>query len=283
MPVEVLGFSGAPEAGDRVAVVESEARAREVTEYRERQKRDKIAARGGVARGSLADMMSQLKTAGRKEFPLLIKGDVQGSVEAIVGELAKIDHSEVRVNVIHTGVGGITENDVNLAAASNAMVVGFNVRPSAEARQLAERQGIEIRQYRVIYELTREIEQALVGLLTPVETEAVIGEVEVRALFKASRVGTIAGCMVTSGVVRRGSNIRLFRDGTRIYETTVAALKRFKDDAREVSEGFECGILLQGFNDLREGDIFEVYETREIERTSLDEPAPAGAAPAVAE
>jgi translation initiation factor IF-2 len=163
------------------------------------------------------------------------------------------------------------------------MVVGFNVRPSSEARQLAERQGIEIRQYRVIYELTREIEQALVGLLTPVEHEAVIGEVEVRALFKASRVGTIAGCMVTSGVVRRGSNVRLFRDGTRIYETTVAALKRFKDDAREVSEGFECGILLQGFNDLREGDIFEVYETREIERTSLDEPAPASGAAAAAD
>ncbi len=220
-----------------------------------------------------------MQAGGVQDLNLVIKGDVQGSVEAIVGELAKIDHSEVRVNVIHTGVGGINENDINLAAASNAMVVGFNVRPSSEARQLAERQGIEIRQYRVIYELTREIEQALVGMLSPVEHEAVIGEVEVRALFKASRVGTIAGCMVTSGVVRRGSNIRLFRDGTRIYETTVAALKRFKDDAREVAEGFECGILLEGFNDLREGDIFEVYETREVERTSLDEATPAAAAP----
>src|SRR6202030_241915 len=164
------------------------------------------------------------------------------------------------------------ENDINLAAASSAMVVGFNVRPSSEARQLAERQGIEIRQYRVIYELTREIEQALVGMLSPVEHEAVIGEVEVRALFRASRVGTIAGCMVTSGIVRRGARVRIFRDGARIHETTIAQLKRFKDDAREVVEGFECGILLEGFNDLREGDIFEVYETREIERTSLDEP-----------
>src|SRR5438876_12224562 len=154
------------------------------------------------------------------------------------------------------------------------MVVGFNVRPSAEARQLAERQGIEIRQYRVIYELTDEIQQALIGMLSPVATEAVIGEVEVRALFKVSRLGTIAGCMVTSGVVRRGANIRLFRDGTRIHETTVAQLKRFKDDVREVVEGFECGILLDGFNDLREGDVFEVFETREVERTSLDEPAP---------
>ena len=202
---------------------------------------------------------------------------MQGSVEAIVGELDKIEHTEVRVNVIHTGVGGITENDVNLAAASNAMVIGFNVRPSTEARQLAERQGIEIRQYRVIYQLTDDIQQALVGMLSPVETEAVIGEVEVRALFKVSRLGTIAGCMVTSGVVRRGANVRLFRDGTRIHETTVAQLKRFKDDAREVAEGFECGILLDGFNDLREGDVFEIYETREVERTSLDEPVPAGA------
>jgi translation initiation factor IF-2 len=187
----------------------------------------------------------------------------------------------VRVNVIHTGVGGITENDVNLAAASNAMVVGFNVRPSAEARQLAERQGIEIRQYRVIYELTREIEQALVGMLSPVATEAVIGEAEVRALFRVSRLGTIAGCMVTSGVVRRNANVRIFRDGARIHETTIAQLRRFKDDVREVAEGFECGILLEGFNDLREGDVFEIYETREVERTSLDEPAPpSGGAPA---
>ena len=177
----------------------------------------------------------------------------------------------MRVNVIHTGVGGITENDVNLAAASNAMVVGFNVRPSAEARALAERAGDRDPPYRVIYQLTDEIEQALVGMLTPVETEAVIGEVEVRDLFRASRVGTIAGCMVTSGVVRRGANVRIFREGTRIHETTVAQLQRFKDDAREVTEGFECGILLEGFNDLREGDIFEVFETREVERTSLDE------------
>jgi translation initiation factor IF-2 len=279
-PVEILGFDHPPTAGEFAHVVEKESRARELAQQRGERLRREVLAKQSSRGVSLEKLFEQVQAGGIQDLNLVIKGDVQGSVEAIVGELAKIDHSEVRVNVIHTGVGGITENDVNLAAASNAMVVGFNVRPSSEARQLAERQGIEIRQYRVIYELTREIEQALVGLLTPVEHEAVIGEVEVRALFKASRVGTIAGCMVTSGVVRRGSNIRLFRDGTRIYETTVAALKRFKDDAREVSEGFECGILLQGFNDLREGDIFEVYETREIERTSLDEPAPAGGAPA---
>src|SRR4029453_14917255 len=165
-----------------------------------------------------------------------------------------------------------------LAAASNAMVVGFNVRPSAEARSLAERQGIEIRQYRVIYQLTEEIEQALVGMLSPVETEAILGEAEVRALFRVSRLGTIAGGMVTSGVRRPNANVRIFREGARIHETTVAQLRRFKDDVREVSEGFECGILLEGFNDLREGDVFEVYETREVERTSLDESPDAGAA-----
>jgi translation initiation factor IF-2 len=194
-----------------------------------------------------------------------------------VSELGKIQHPEVRVNVIHTGVGGITENDVNLAAASNGMVVGFNVRPSSEVRAVAERAGVEIRLYRVIYQLTEEIEQALVGLLSPVETEAIIGEAEVRALFRVSRLGTIAGCMVTSGVVRRNASVRIFREGTRIHETTVAALRRFKDDVREVTEGFECGILLDGFNDLREGDVFELFETREVERTSLDTPGGDGA------
>ena len=277
-PVEITGFDQPPPAGELARVDEKESRARELAHQRgERLRREASAKHAG--RGvSLESLFEQIKSGGVQDLNLVIKGDVQGSVEAIVGELAKIDHSEVRVNVIHTGVGGINENDVNLAVASNAMVVGFNVRPSSEARQLAERQGIEIRQYRVIYELTREIEQALVGMLSPVEHEAVIGEVEVRALFKASRVGTIAGCMVTSGIVRRGSNIRIFRDGARIHETTVAALRRFKDDAREVAEGFECGILLEGFNDLREGDIFEVYETREVERTSLDEATPSAAA-----
>ena len=279
-PVEILGFDKPPPAGELARVVEKESRARELAHQRgERLRREARAKHAGQG-VSLESLFEQMQAGGVQDLNLVIKGDVQGSVEAIVGELAKIDHSEVRVNVIHTGVGGITENDVNLAAASSAMVVGFNVRPSSEARQLAERQGIEIRQYRVIYELTDEIQKALVGMLSPVEHEAVIGEVEVRALFKASKVGTIAGCMVTSGVVRRGSNVRLFRDGTRIYETTVAQLKRFKDDAREVSEGFECGILLEGFNDLREGDILEVYETREVERTSLDEAAPAAAASA---
>jgi translation initiation factor IF-2 len=272
-PVEILGFDRPPPAGELGRVVENERRARELAQQRaERLRREAMAKQrtGGV---SLDKLFEQLQAGGVADLNIVLKGDVQGSVEAIVSELGKIQHPEVRVNVIHTGVGGITENDVNLAAASGAMVVGFNVRPSSEVRAVAERQGIEIRLYRVIYQLTEEIEQALVGLLSPVETESIIGEVEVRALFKVSRLGTIAGCMVTNGLVRRGASIRLFREGTRIHETTVAQLRRFKDDVREVTEGFECGILLDGFNDLREGDVFEVYETREVERTSLDEPA----------
>jgi translation initiation factor IF-2 len=275
-PVEILGFDKPPPAGELARVVENERRARELAHQRGERLRREALARQSSRGVSLEKLFEQMQTGGMQDLNIVLKADVQGSVEAIVGELAKIEHPEVRVSVIHTGVGGITENDVNLAAASHAMVIGFNVRPSAETRALADRLGIEIRQYRVIYELTNDLEQALVGMLTPVETEAILGEVEVRALFKVSRLGTIAGCMVTSGLVRRGANVRIFRDGTRIHETTVAQLKRFKDDAREVTEGFECGILLEGFNDLREGDVFEVYETREVERTSLDEPASSG-------
>jgi translation initiation factor IF-2 len=280
-PVEILGFDRPPDAGELARVVENDRRARELAQQRnQRLRREQMASLS--SRGvSLESLFEQMQAGAVRDLNIVLKADVQGSIEAIVGELAKIDHPEVRVNVIHTGVGGITENDINLAAASNAMVVGFNVRPSAEARQLAERQGIEIRQYRVIYQLTEEIQQALVGMLSPVETETVIGEAEVRELFKVSRLGTIAGCMVTSGVIRRGASVRVFREGTRIYETTIADLKRFKDDAREVAEGFECGIRLDGFNDLREGDIFEAFETREVERTSLDEPATAAAAATV--
>ncbi len=200
-----------------------------------------------------------------------MRGDVVGSVEAVVSELSKFEHSEVRLNVIASGVGAITQNDIMLASASDALIVGFNVRPNAEARELASREGVEIRTYDVIYKLTEEIEQALVGKLSAVTTEDTIGEAEVRALFKVSRLGTIAGCMVTNGVIRRNGQVRVVRDGTVIYTTTISQLKRFKDDAREVAEGFECGILLEGFNDVKEGDVIEAFETREIERTSLDE------------
>jgi translation initiation factor IF-2 len=274
-PVEILGFDKPPPAGELGRVVENERQAKHLAQIRgERLRREQFAQQrsSGV---SLENLFSQLQTGEVKDLNLVLKGDVVGSVEAAVSELSKIQHPEVRVNVIHQGVGGITENDIMLASASNAMVVGFNVRPNAEARQLAEREGVEIRTYRVIYQLTEDIEQALVGMLSAVQTEETIGEAEVRALFRASRVGTIAGCMVTSGVVRRGAQARVVRDGTVVYDTTIAALKRFKDDAREVAEGFECGILLDGFNDVKEGDVLEVYETRQVERTSLDEPAQA--------
>jgi translation initiation factor IF-2 len=229
---------------------------------------------GGVSLESLYEAMQ----AGQvKDLNLVVKGDVQGSVEAIVSELGKISHTEVRVNVIHQGVGGITDNDVMLAAASGGMVIGFNVRPNAETRGVAEREGVEIRTYNVIYKLTEDIEQALVGMLTAVKTEETIGEAEVRNTFRASRVGTIAGCMVTNGVLRRAAQVRVIRDGTVIYTTTIDSLKRFSDDAREVAEGFECGLHLANFDDVKVGDVLEAFETREVERTSLDEAPTASA------
>jgi translation initiation factor IF-2 len=276
-PVEILGFDKPPPAGELARVVEKESRARELANARgERLRREQLAQRpAGV---SLEGLFEQMRAGGVQDLNLVVKGDVVGSVEAVVGELAKIQHPEVRVNVIHQGVGGITENDVMLASASNAMIVGFNVRPNAEARALAERENVEIRPYRVIYQLTEDIEQALVGMLRPVQEEVTLGEAEVRALFKVSRLGTIAGCMVTSGLVRRGAQVRVVRDGTVIHETSIAQLKRFKDDAREVTEGFECGILLDGFNDVKEGDVLECYETRQVERTDLSAAAPAAPA-----
>src|SRR5947207_14543047 len=273
-PVEILGFDHPPPAGEQARVVENERQARGYAQVRgERLRREQLAQRRvGV---SLEALFEQLQAGAVQDLNLVLKGDVVGSVEAAISELSKIQHPEVRVNVIHQGVGGITENDIMLASASNAMVVGFNVRPNAEARSLADREGVEIRTYRVIYQLTDDIEQALVGMLKPVRTEETLGEAEVRALFKVSRLGTIAGCMVTSGLIRRGAQVRIVRDGTVVHETTISQLKRFKDDAREVTEGFECGSLLDGFNDVKEGDVLEAYETRAVERTTLDEPAPA--------
>jgi translation initiation factor IF-2 len=271
-PVEILGFDRPPPAGELARVVENERVARDFAQKRaERLRREQLAQQrpAGI---SLENLFDALQAGEVRDLNLVIKGDVQGSVEAIVSELAKIQHPEVRVNVIHQGVGGITENDIMLAAASGGMVVGFNVRPNAETRAVAEREGVAIRTYDVIYKLTEEIEQALVGMLSAVKTEETIGEAEVRNTFKASRVGTIAGCMVTSGVLRRGGQVRIIRDSTVIYTTTIDSLKRFQDDAREVAEGFECGLHLANFDDVKVGDVLEAFETREIERTSLDEP-----------
>jgi translation initiation factor IF-2 len=277
-PVEIIGFDKPPAAGEHARVVEHDRQARHLAQSRgERFRREQLAQRrpAGI---SLDTLFSEMQEGAVQDLNLVIKADVDGSVEAAVSELQKIQHPEVRVNVIHTGVGGISENDVMLAAASNAMIVGFNVRPNAEARASAEREGVEIRTYDVIYRLTEEIEQALVGMLRPVTTEETLGEAEVRQLFRVSRLGTIAGSHVTSGVIRRGARVRVVRDGAVVQESSISQLKRFKDDVREVEEGFECGILLDGFNDVKEGDVLEAYEVRQIERTDLSSAAPAAPA-----
>jgi translation initiation factor IF-2 len=269
-PVEILGFDKPPAAGEQARVVENERQARHLAGLRAQRVRAEQLARSTKRGVSLEDLFTRIGEGGVQELNIIIKGDVQGSVEAVVGELAKIKHPEVAVNVIHTGIGAITESDIMLASASNAIVAGFNVRPNAEARVLAEREGVDLRTYRVIYQLTEDIQQALVGMLAPEQVEDSLGEAEVRALFRASRLGVIAGCYVTRGVIRRNSQIRVVREGAVIYETTIGSLKRFKDDVREVQEGFECGILLDNFNDVKEGDVLEAYETREVERTDLD-------------
>ena len=266
-PVEVLGFSGAPDAGDRVAVVESEARAREITEYRERQKRDKIAARGGSARGSLVDMMSQLKTAGRKEFALVIKGDVQGSVEAIIAALEKLGTDEVGARVVHAGVGGISESDITLAAASGAVVIGFNVRAHKEAREAADRTGNEIRYYSIIYNLIDDVKSAMSGLLPPALRETMLGNAVILEVFNITKVGKVAGCRVTDGTVERGANVRLIRENVVVHEGKLSTLKRFKDEVKEVPAGQECGMAFERYEDMRQGDVIECYRVEEVKRT----------------
>jgi translation initiation factor IF-2 len=267
-PVEVLGFSGAPEAGDRVAVVESEARAREVTEYRERQKREKLAARGGgIVRTSLSDMMSNLKTAGRKELPIVIKGDVQGSVEAITAAIEKLGNEEVMARVIHGGVGGVTESDVTLAEASKAVIIGFNVRAHKEARDLAEQQGIEIRYYNIIYNLVDDVKAAMSGMLAPTLRETMLGNAQILEVFNISKVGNVAGCRVTDGVVQRGAHVRLIRDNVVVHEGKLSTLKRFKDEVAVVQAGQECGMAFENYQDMRKADVIECYTVEEIRRT----------------
>jgi translation initiation factor IF-2 len=275
-PVEILGFDKPPGAGEHGRVVENERQARHLASLRTQRVRAEQFARRAKKGASLEELFTRLEEGGVQDLNIIVKADVQGSVEAVLSELGKIRHPEVQIAVIHTGIGAITESDIMLASASNAIVAGFNVRPNAEAKQLAEREGVDVRTYRVIYKLTEDIQQALVGMLTPETVEETLGEAEVRTLFRSSRLGVIAGCYVTNGVIRRNARIRLVRDGAVVYETTMASLKRFKEDVREVQAGFECGILLEGFQDLKEGDVLEAYETREVERTDLD--VPSGAA-----
>ncbi|MET0537620.1 MAG: translation initiation factor IF-2 [Xanthobacteraceae bacterium] len=266
-PVEVLGFGGIPEAGDRLAVVESEARAREVTAYRARQRRDKVAARATGMRGSLEQMMTQLKTSGRKDFPLVVKADVQGSLEAITGALEKLGTNEVAARMLHASVGAITESDVTLAAASGAAIIGFNVRAHKEAREAAEQAGVEIRYYNIIYDLVDDVKKAMSGLLAPTVREIVLGNAAILEIFKVSKVGNVAGCRVTDGIVERGANVRLLRDNVVVHEGKLSQLKRFKDDAREVVAGQECGMAFENYQDMKVGDVIECYRVETVQRT----------------
>jgi translation initiation factor IF-2 len=261
-PVEVLGFDGVPEAGEHVRVVENERRARQLaTERSTRLKAEALARRSGK-KISLEDIFK----SGMQELNLVIKADVAGSLEAIEDEIAKLPQEEVSVNVIRSAVGGVTESDVMLAAASDAVILAFGVRPVGDARSVAEREGVEIRTYSVIYRAIEELRDAMQGMLAPEEVEETLGTVEVRQTFRASRVGTIAGCHVTDGRVTRGSKVRLVRDGTIVYDGEIASLRRFNDDVREVAAGFDCGIVLKDFADIKEGDVLETYATRQVER-----------------
>jgi translation initiation factor IF-2 len=266
-PVEVLGFNGTPEAGDRLAVVQSEGRAREITDYRARQRRDKMAARATGMRGSLEQMMSQLKSAGRKDLALIVKADVQGSLEAIIGAVEKLATEEVGARVIHSGVGGITESDVTLAEASGVPIIGFNVRAHKEAREAAEHAGIEIRYYNIIYDLVDDVKKAMSGLLAPKVRETTLGNATILEIFKVSKVGNVAGCRVTNGVVERGANVRLIRDSVVVHEGKLSQLKRFKDDAREVVAGQECGMAFENYQDMKVGDVIECYRVETVQRT----------------
>ena len=266
VPVEILGFDSAPEAGDQFAVVENEARAREITDYRVRKRRETLGSAGN--KSTLEQMMQQLKdAAGQKEFTLLIKGDVQGSVEAIVGSLKKLGTDEVIARIVHTGVGGITESDIALASASRAVVIGFNVRANEQAKRAADVQGIEIRYYNIIYDLVDEVKAAMSGLLAPTKREVFLGYATVKQVFNISKFGKVAGCQVTQGKVERGAKVRLLRDNVVIHEGSLSILKRFKDDVKEVTQGQECGMSFANYQDLREGDQIECFQVETIART----------------
>ena len=267
MPVEVLGFNGPPEAGDRLAVVENEARARQVTEYRAHAKREKSAASSAGMRGSLEQMMSQLKTSGRKDFPLIVKADVQGSLEAIIGSLDKLGTEEVAARILHAGVGGISESDVTLAEGFNAAIIGFSVRANKEAAALAKRDGIEIRYYNIIYDLVDDVKKAMSGLLAPTLRETMLGNAQILEVFNISKVGKIAGCRVTDGNVERGANVRLIRDNVVVHEGKLSTLKRFKDEVKEVQSGQECGMAFENYQDMRVGDVIECYRVETIQRS----------------
>ncbi len=265
VPVEVLGMNSAPEAGDQIVVVENEARAREITDYRERKMRDNRGAPS--SRSSLEQMMSQLKESGLQEFPILIKADVQGSAEAIVQALDKLGTDEVAARTVHYGVGGISESDVQLAQASNSVIIGFNVRANKQARDAAESSGIEIRYYNIIYDLVDDVKAAMSGLLSPDLRETFLGNAEILEVFNITKVGKVAGCRVTEGSVQRGAKVRLIRENVVVHEGTLSTLKRFKDEVKEVQVGQECGMAFENYQDMRAGDVIECFTVEKVERT----------------
>jgi len=268
-PVQILGFSEPPFAGDEMRVARDLAHARSLAEAR--AQRSRLVGQQPVASSSgarLEDLFEQIQRGETATLNIVLKADVQGSLEACTESLKKLERDEVKLVIVHRGVGGITENDVQLAKASNATIIGFNVRPDKRSRELAVSEGVQIRTYEIIYKLIEEIEAAMLGLLTPVFEEIVTGEAEVREVFRIPRVGAIAGCFVRDGVITRGSKVRFLREGTIIWKGTVTSLRRFKDDAREVAAGFECGVGLSDYQDLKSGDVIETYEEREIPRTA---------------
>jgi translation initiation factor IF-2 len=264
-PIEVLGLNGLPLAGDDFVVVENEGRAREVADFRQRRRRDTAAAAGG--RGTLEQMFSKIASGSAKELPVVVKSDVQGSLEAIVGSLEKLSTDEVAVRVLHSAVGGINESDVILAKATGALIIGFNVRANPQARELAQRDGVEIRYYAIIYDLIDDARNALSGMLSPSLRERFLGNAAIREVFNITRVGKVAGCMVTDGVVRRGAKVRLLRDNVVVHEGALKTLKRFKDEVREVREGYECGMAFENYENIQQGDVIECFEVEEVVRT----------------
>ncbi|SDR24721.1 translation initiation factor IF-2 [Pseudovibrio sp. Tun.PSC04-5.I4] len=266
-PVEVLGFQATPSAGDMVAVVENEGRAREISEYRHRQKRDKMAARIAGSRGSLEAMMKGLQEEGKKEFPLIVKSDVQGSAEAIQGALEELGNDEVGARVVAASVGGITESDITLAIASKAPIMAFNVRANKQAQEAARREGVEIRYYSVIYDLIDDVKSTMSGMLAPERRETFLGNADIREIFNITKIGRVAGCLVTEGVVQRGAQVRLLRDNVVIHEGELGTLKRFKDEVKEVESGVECGMNFTNYKDMRAGDVIECFRVEEIARS----------------
>ena len=263
-PVEVLGLNGTPGAGDDFSVVDSEARAREIVAFRQRKARDARAAAG--ARGTLEQMFSKIAEGSAKEFGVVVKTDVQGSLEAIENAVAKLGTSEVKVRVLHGAVGGITEGDVVLAKASGGLIIGFNVRANPQAREVARRDGVEIRYYSIIYDIIDDLKAGMSGMLAPTLKERFLGNAEIREVFTMSKAGKVAGCRVTEGMVKRGAKVRLLRDNVVIHEGTLKTLRRFKDEVREVQEGYECGMAFENYQDIQAGDVIECFEVEEVAR-----------------